>query len=466
MANKKNASEKKGIIPVIKNNDYTMMIDDIGVNGEGIGKIDGYTLFVPGGLPGDTIKVKVTKVKKNFGFGRLEAILQPSLSRVEAPCQSFGRCGGCQIQHLDYKAQLDFKKEKVKGALEHIAGLKDVHVHDTIGMEEPFYYRNKAQFPVGMINGNIEVGFYAPRSHRIIPIEHCYIQHRINETIIAKVKEYMNENAIEPYDETRHTGLIRHVVTRWSQSTGDVHVTLVINGKRLPKSEQLIQKLTTIDGISGISFSSNKEKTNVILGEKVETIWGNPTIRDVIGDIYFDISPLSFYQVNPIQTEKLYEKALAYADLTGGEIVWDAYCGIGTISLFLAKQAKKVYGVEIVSQAIEDAKHNAKINKIQNVEFYVGKAEEVIPEVYRETGINPDVIVVDPPRKGCDQALLNTMIEMQPERIVYVSCDPSTMARDVKVLVGGGYEVVEVQPVDMFAHTVHVEAIIKMTYCG
>jgi 23S rRNA (uracil1939-C5)-methyltransferase len=448
-------------LTVTKNEYYTMTIDDIGINGEGIGKINGYTLFVEGALPEEVVEVKVIKAKKNFGYGKLVNIIEPSKNRTEPICSIANRCGGCQLQHLSYEAQLEYKRKKVQDVIERIGGI-NIEVNKAIGMETPYYYRNKVQFPVGKSKDNdIKIGFYAMRSHNIITTDKCYIQDSVNEEIIKKVKEYIIENNLQPYNEENHRGLIRHIITRISYYTKEIMVGIVINGKKLPNQEDLVSKLTTIPNMKSIYTNVNKEKTNVILGKKVETIWGAPYITDYIGDVKYNISPLSFYQVNPVQTEKLYNKALEYANLNGQETVWDAYCGIGTISLFLAKQAKKVYGVEIVPEAIEDAKANAALNDINNAQFFAGKAEEIIPQKYKE-GIKADVIVVDPPRKGCDKELLDTIIDMQPDRVVYVSCDPATLARDLKILGEGGYEVKEAQPVDMFPETVHVETIVRI----
>lgn len=452
---------KKDIkIPVEKNQYYEMTIDDMGTSGEGIGKIDGYTLFVPGALPGELVKVKIVKTKKKFGFGKLIEIQKPSKERKDSKCSIFERCGGCQLQHLSYEAQLNYKTKKVQDVIERIGGITNITVLPTIGMDDPFFYRNKVQFPVGVnTKGEVNIGFYAMRSHNIIATDKCYIQSSINEQIIAKVKEYIIENKIEPYNELKHRGLVRHIVTRVGYHSKEVMVGIVINGNKLPKQDQLIEKLKTIFNITSIYININKEKTNVILGDKVEVIWGAPYIIDYIGEVKYHISPLSFYQVNPIQTEKLYKKALEYASLNGEETVWDAYCGIGTISLFLARKAKKVYGVEIVEEAIKDARKNAEINNLTNVEFYTGKAEEVITEKYEE-GIKADVIVVDPPRKGCDQELLETILKMKPDRVVYVSCDPATLARDISILTENEeYKVTKVQPVDMFPHTTHVETV-------
>lgn len=445
----------------IKKNDiYTMTIEDLGSEGEGIGKIDGFTLFVKDALIGDEIEVKVIKQKKNYGYGRLMKVLKPSPLRVEARCANARACGGCQIQHLKYEEQLKYKQNKVENLLERVGKVKDYEMLPIIGMDEPYYYRNKAQFPVGKNkDGEIVTGFYAGRTHSIIDSEHCYIQHPLNEQLVRIVKQWMCENNIEPYDETTGKGLVRHILTRIGFKTKEVMVCLIINGKKLPKSEKLVDALKDIPGMTSISFNINQEKTNVILGSKVVTLWGRDYIEDYIGDVKFRISPVSFFQVNPVQTRQLYGKALEFAELKGNETVWDLYCGIGTISLFLAKNAGKVYGVEIVPQAIADAKKNAEINNITNAQFFVGKSEEILPEMYAKTKERADVIVVDPPRKGCDESLLACIAKMQPDRVVYVSCDPATLARDLKYMEEHGYKVKKVQCVDMFGHSVHVECV-------
>ncbi len=449
---------------MIKKNDIlSVFIEDMGSEGEGVAKVDGYALFIKDAIKGDKVKVKVMKASKNYGYARIEEIVEPSPDRVEPVCKEARRCGGCQIQEMDYNAQLLFKQNKVKNNLQRIGKL-EVEVLPTIGMEEPYHYRNKAQFPVGKDKeGNIIMGFYAGRTHNIIPCEDCAIGVSENKKVLEIVKEYMQENEITPYDEVSGNGLVRHILIRKGFKTGEIMVCVIINGDKLPKAEKLVEKLLTIEGMTSISYNVNKERTNRILGEKVVNLYGEGYISDYIGDVKFKISPLSFYQVNPVQTEKLYGKALEYADLTGDEIVWDLYCGVGTISLFLAKNAKKVYGVEIVPAAIEDAKENAKINNIQNSEFFVGKAEEIFPAHYKKYGEKADVIVVDPPRKGCDETLLRTIVEMSPKRLVYVSCDSATLARDLKYLTENGFKVEKVQPCDLFSHSSHVETVCLMS---
>ncbi|MBQ2744436.1 MAG: 23S rRNA (uracil(1939)-C(5))-methyltransferase RlmD [Lachnospiraceae bacterium] len=449
-----------------KNEDYIIAIEDMGTEGEGVGKIDGFTLFVKDALPGDIARVKVVKAGKTYGYGRLMEVITPSEYRVEAVCPVARQCGGCQIQEMSYEAQLAFKEKKVQNNLERIGKIEpsSYEMCTIIGMEEPYHYRNKAQFPVGTDrDGNIVTGFYAGRTHNIIPCDDCVIGDNINACILAIIKSHMKKYNIKPYDEEKHTGLVRHILIRRGFTTGEIMVCIIINGMELKGSSELVDELKAIEKMTSISLNINREKTNVIMGKTVIDLYGEGYITDYIGDVKFRISPLSFFQVNPVQTRKLYGKALEFAGLTGNEIVWDLYCGVGTISLFLAKSAHKVYGVEIVPEAIEDAIKNASLNNITNAEFFVGKAEEVVPKMYKECGIDADVVVVDPPRKGCDEKLLETMIEMNPERIVYVSCDSATLARDLKYLRENGYEVKKVQPVDMFPHTGHVETVVLMS---
>ena len=453
-----------------KNDKITVTIEDIGVNGEGIGKVEGYTLFVKDAIIGDTVEAIITKPKRNYAYAKMINIIESSKHRVPAKCPVARQCGGCQIQELSYEAQLAFKNKKVRGNLERIGGfspeLLDEIMEPICGMDEPFYYRNKAQFPIGTDKeGKIVTGFYAGRTHQIIPNIDCALGVPVNQDVLQIILDYMNECHVTAYNEETGRGLVRHVLIRYGFKTKEIMVCLVINGDNLPYFEKLVDKLTQIEGMTSITYSVNRENTNVIMGKEIGVLWGQGYITDYIGDIKYQISPLSFFQVNPAQTEKLYGLALEYADLKGEETVWDLYCGIGTISLFLAQKAKKVYGVEIVPQAIDDAKNNAKINAIENAEFFVGKAEEVLPDYYaqyeREHGKKAyaDVIVVDPPRKGCDETLLQTMVQMRPERIVYVSCDSATLARDLKYLCENGYEMKRARAVDQFPMTTHVETV-------
>lgn len=463
-----------------KNDIFNLEITDIGVNGEGIGKVEGYTVFVKDAVIGDVIEAKLMKAKKNYGYARLVKILTPSPDRVAPVCPMARKCGGCQIQEMSYKKQLEFKEKKVRGNLARIGGvpeeLLDRIMAPIVGMEEsatlgaPFYYRNKAQFPVGEDKeGNPIAGFYAGRTHSIIPNTSCALGVEVNERILNLILDFMKEYKIKPYNETAHEGIVRHVLIRYGFRTKEIMVCLVVNSEKLPHSEILAGRLAEIEGMTSITLNVNKDRTNVILGDKVKLIWGQEYITDYIGNVKYQISPLSFYQVNPVQTEKLYRLAVEYVGASEGT-VWDLYCGIGTISLFLAKEGCRVYGVEVVPQAVEDARNNARINGIENVEFFAGKAEEVLPEYYEEyekshggEKAHADVIVVDPPRKGCEEELLRTMVDMRPERIVYVSCDSATLARDVKYLRERGYEVVKGRAVDQFPHTVHVETAVLLT---
>ena len=447
-----------------KNDLVTLEIEDCGIDGEGIGKADGFTVFVKDAVIGDTVTAKIIKAKKNYGYGRLMEVLKPSPYRVEPKCEFARQCGGCQLQALSYDQQLVFKTNKVKGHLERIGGFTDIPMEPIIGMDELFHYRNKAQFPVGRNKeGKIVTGFYAGRTHNIIENRDCALGVAENKEVLDRVIAHMEKYEIEPYNEATGKGLVRHVLIRYGYFTKEVMVCLILNGNKIPKEEQLVKSLCEIPGMTSITINVNKKHSNVILGEEIRLLWGQEYITDRIGDISYQISPLSFYQVNPMQTQKLYAKALEYADLHGEETVWDLYCGIGTISLFLAQKAKFVRGVEIVPAAIENAKENAKLNGLENTEFFVGKAEEVLPREYKKNGVYADVIVVDPPRKGCDETLLETMIEMNPERIVYVSCDSATLARDLKYLCERGYELRKVCPVDQFGMTVHVETVVLLS---
>ena len=447
-----------------KNDLVTLEIEDCGIDGEGIGKADGFTVFVKDAVIGDTVTAKIIKAKKNYGYGRLMEVLKPSPYRVEPKCEFARQCGGCQLQALSYDQQLVFKTNKVKGHLERIGGFTDIPMEPIIGMDELFHYRNKAQFPVGRNKeGKIVTGFYAGRTHNIIENRDCALGVAENKEVLDCVIAHMEKYGIEPYNEATGKGLVRHVLIRYGYFTKEVMVCLILNGNKIPKEEQLVKSLCEIPGMTSITINVNKKHSNVILGEEIRLLWGQEYITDRIGDISYQISPLSFYQVNPMQTQKLYAKALEYADLHGQETVWDLYCGIGTISLFLAQKAKFVRGVEIVPAAIENAKENAKLNGLENTEFFVGKAEEVLPREYKKNGVYADVIVVDPPRKGCDETLLETMIEMNPERIVYVSCDSATLARDLKYLCARGYELRKVCPVDQFGMTVHVETVVLLS---
>ena len=443
-----------------KNKEYVVDIVDIGQGGVGIGKYEGFTVFIEGGLIQDKVKVIISKSKKNYAVGDIVEILEKSPFRVDRICSDdLKDCGGCQIQELDYNKQLELKTNEVKQVISRIGKLENVEIHETIGMQSPCRYRNKAQFPIQNINGSTAIGFYKKKSHDVIPTDMCVIQHDINDKIIKIIKTYIQAYNVSIYNETTHTGVLRHLVTKVGFTTNEVMVVLVANGTNLPHLNELASVLQeNIPGFKTLVLNINKAKTNVILGKENIVAYGDGMIRDYIGELVFEISPLSFFQVNPLQTEVLYNKALEYANLGENDTVFDIYCGIGTISLFLAQKAKKVYGIEIVEDAIKDAKRNAKINNMDNVEFYVGKAEEVVPKMYKE-GKRANVVVVDPPRKGCDEKVLDTIVSMEPDRVVYVSCNPSTLARDLAYLNERGYKCHEIQPVDMFPHSVHVENV-------
>jgi 23S rRNA (uracil1939-C5)-methyltransferase len=445
------------------------IVDIAGMTHEGLGvaKIDGYTVFVEGALEGEKVHIKIIKAKKNYGIGKLLKIIETSQSRKEPFCDVYKRCGGCSLQHMDYQAQLDFKENVVRENLRRIGGLEidgaeGAKIHKTIGMEDPFRYRNKAQFPVAYTGKEIVTGFYAKRSHEVVDSSSCAIQDPLADKTRLLVKKFIKEKGLSVYDELSGKGLIRHIMTRTAFQSGELMVVLVINGDELPYKEELINLLTgEMKEIKSIILNVNKKKTNVILGNKSICIYGSQTIQDSIGQFKFNISPLSFFQVNPIQTEVLYKKALEYSGLSGEETVLDIYCGIGTISLFLSQKAKKVIGIESVADAVDDARENTRLNDVDNIEFIEGKAEEVILDLY-DRGVKAVVAVVDPPRKGCDEVLLKTLADMQPERIVYVSCNPATLARDLKYLEASGYKTKEVQPVDMFPWSYHVETIARI----
>ncbi|MBI6072227.1 23S rRNA (uracil(1939)-C(5))-methyltransferase RlmD [Clostridium perfringens] len=452
---------------VEKNKEYIFDIISQGYEGEGIAKIDNkYPIFIEGALKGEKVKVRIVKVNKNFAYGKLMEVLEASEERVNPPCAIYKRCGGCKLQHASYKAQLDFKWDRVKDCVSKIGKLDPSIVKYPLGMENPWRYRNKVQLPIGLINGEVKIGFFAPRSHDIIDMESCLIQDEIGDKVVKLTREWIEKFNIRPYNvdgEYDEKGIVRHIMIRRGFTTNEVMIVLVTNGEKLPHKEEFVDLMVkNIPGIKSVIQNINSKKTNVILGLESKTLWGEDTISDYIGDFRFNISPLSFFQVNPIQTEVLYGKALEYANLTGNEEVFDAYCGTGTITLFLSQKAKKVYGVEIIPQAIDNAWINAKENKVENVEFFVGESEVVIPDLINK-GVKADVVVVDPPRKGCDKKLLDAITNIDAKKIVYVSCDPSTLGRDLKVLEENGYKTLEVQPVDMFPNTAHVECVVLMS---
>ncbi|WP_250227847.1 23S rRNA (uracil(1939)-C(5))-methyltransferase RlmD [Anaeropeptidivorans aminofermentans] len=451
-----------------KNDETEILISDIGTKGEGIGKINDFVFFVDGALPGDICLIKILKVNKSYGYGKIIEIRKPSPDRVLSPCPVSDKCGGCSLMHLNYEAQLKLKQKKVKDSLERIGGFKNIEVSPVVPMENLRGYRNKAQVPVRNVKGNLEVGFFAKNSHNLIPVTDCYIQTETSSSILEKIKEYAVLNAIPAYDEENHSGILRHVLIKTGFKTGEIMVVLAVNlkeGKPLKNQDSLIDSLKVVEGMKSIVLNYNSKKNNTILGISSKTLWGSDYISDYLGEMKFKISPLSFYQVNPVQTEKMYKKALEFADIKETDTVIDAYCGIGSISLFLAQKAKKVIGIEIVEDAVKDAEFNAQVNNIKNAEFIAGKSEEVIYDLINKE-IKADVLVVDPPRKGCDERFLSAVADFMPEKIVYVSCNPDTLARDLKFLGEKGYNIKEVQPFDMFGFSYHVETVIMMTSCG
>ncbi|NCE79146.1 23S rRNA (uracil(1939)-C(5))-methyltransferase RlmD [Turicibacter sp. TS3] len=452
----------KKIVPVQKNEYYDVKIESLTHDGLGVARVDGFPVFVANALVGEEINMKVTLVKKTYAFGRAVDYFVTSGERVKPECGIYKQCGGCQVQHLSYEGQLKMKHDTVVNHLKRIGHIEDANVLPTIGMQNPSRYRNKTQVPFGYADGKVVAGFYQKRSHEIINMQSCLIQTDISDQIVETMRQLCQELEIAPYNESLNLGVLRHVIVRVGFKTEEIMVTLVTRTHEIPNSELLIQRLVSkYPKIKSIAQNVNPKVTNVIFGDETRILYGESYIYDEMNGIRFAISPRSFYQVNPIQTETLYSKAVEYAQLSGNEIVFDAYCGIGTITLFLAQHAKQVYGVEIIPEAIEDAKMNARLNGFENTQFAVGKSEEIIP-AWIENGIVPDVIVVDPPRKGCDRSLLDTMLEAAPDRIVYVSCDSSTLARDLRVLIDGGYKLEVVQPVDMFPQTAHIECVAKL----
>lgn len=448
--------------PVQKNEIIDVTFQDLSHEGAGVAKVDGYALFVRGVLPGERAKVKVLKTKKGYGIAKLLELHDTNPQRVDPPCPIYDQCGGCQLQHMSYEGQLDHKQKSVKETLARFGGLPDVSVHPVLGMDDPWRYRNKAQVPVGERENGVIVGFYQRGSHRIIDMDSCIIQDETNDDVVQIVKRIADDYGVHAYDEQTHRGTLRHIIARHGQNSCEVMVVLITRDKNLPSRKNIVRDIIdAVPSVKSITQNINPKQTNTIFGGETRVLWGRDVIYDSIGNVKFAISTRSFYQVNPKQTKVLYDKAMEYAQLTGTETVVDAYCGIGTISLFLAEQAGHVYGVEVVPEAIEDAKRNAELNKRENVTFEVGKAEEVIPAWHRQ-GIKAEVIVVDPPRKGCDEALLQAIIAMRPERVVYVSCNPATLARDLRILEDGGFSTEEVQLVDMFPQTMHVENVVSL----
>lgn len=459
---------------MLSKNDYVeIKIEALGAEGEGIGRIAGMAVFVEGGIPGDLLEILIVKTKKTYCYGKLIKIIAPSPDRVEPVCPVFRRCGGCVLQHMEYPKQLEYKQNKVSSALQRIGGLSGIPVERTIGMETPFFYRNKAQFPISRTDGRVTVGFYAKRSHMLIPVKKCYIQSDICESILGTVEDFANEFSLEPYDENTHTGLLRHVLIRTGcrstsadDSPPETMVCLVINGDGLPHEDELTKRLSSNERVKSIVVNSNTDRTNVITGKGADSnqvLYGGEYITARIGNLSFRISPLSFFQVNPIQTKVLYDKIAELAKITKDETVFDLYCGVGAISLYVSGFAKMVYGIESVPEAVSDAVLNASLNNITNAEFLHGQAEDLINELIVQRGIKPDIVITDPPRKGCTQELLHAFIEYGIGRIIYVSCDPATLSRDLKILTDAGYRIEAVQPVDCFPQTNHVETVVLLS---
>lgn len=450
-------------IEIIKNENYKVEFTSINHEGLGVGRIGNFTVFVFGALPGEVAIIKLIKMQKNFGYGKLEKILKKSTERVTPICPHYTGCGGCNLMHISYEGELKIKKELVKDTLERIGKFPGIMVNEVIKMDDTKSYRNKIQAPYGMEGNKVIFGFYRKRTHDIIPIKVCHIHSPLALDILNFIKNLCNEYRIPAYDEEKHRGIIRHVLIKESQKNGDVMVVLICTKDDIAELGQITEKITKrYPQVKSIILNVNSDRTNVILGSKFKTLYGQKVIIDSLGGLDFEIGASSFYQVNPVQTEKLYQTAINFANLTGKETIIDAYCGIGTIGLLASKKAKEVYGVEVVEEAIINARRNAKINNIENAHFVVGKSEDQI-KIWNEEGIKADVIFVDPPRKGCEKEFLETIIDMKIPTMVYVSCDVATLARDLRILVDGGYEVEEVQPVDMFPHTTHVECVTLMS---
>jgi 23S rRNA (uracil1939-C5)-methyltransferase len=441
-----------------KNDEYIVDIVDYGMNGEGIAKIDKFTIFIPNAMKGEKAKIVIVKVLSSHGYGKIVEILEKSKYRVESDCITYKRCGGCNLRHIDYEETLNIKQQTVQNLVNKTLN-ENIKVKKTIGMGNPYYYRNKAQFPVGVNKQNeATVGVFAERTHEIIPIKDCFIQNAVSQKIAFAIQKFINEKHISVYDEEKNEGLVRHIVIKVGIRTHEIMCILVINGKKIPYEQELIEMLVKTYNVKTIVKNINTKNTNVILGHENITIHGDGYIYDILGDYTFKISPMSFYQVNPVQAEALYNTAIEIAELSSDDVLFDLYCGIGTIGIFASKYVKKVYGIEIVEQAIEDAKENAKINNIENIEFKVGDVEKVFSNLMEKKQVYPDVIIVDPPRKGLDNNTVNNILNVEPKKVVYISCNPATMVRDMKLL-EEKYDVKEIQPVDMFPFTSHVECV-------
>ena len=462
MKHRKTIKQAAQTIPICKGRTYELQIDRLGTSGEGVGRYDNFTVFVPNVLPGETVSAIIEEVKNSYARGRIKQILHESVDRVAPLCELYEECGGCQLQHLSYEAQLRAKRAQVVDALTHIGKLPQIPVMETLRAEEPWNYRNKMQFPIGRNSGKIVIGCFAQGSHRIINTENCHIQRAENNDLANAAREIAEQLHIPVYNEDTHKGVLRHIVGRVGRSN-DLMAVIVTATKQLPRAKDFVRMMRErLPNLVSVHQNIQTYRNNVIMGRDTQLLWGQPTIIDSLGRLNFHISPRSFFQVNTRQAERLYEQTLAYADLHGTETVIDAYCGTGTITLFLAQKARKVYGIEIVQPAILDARKNARDNNVKNAEFIVGDATAVMPALYKQ-GIRPDVVVVDPPRAGCTETVLRTFANMKPQRIVYVSCNPATLARDLAILKELGYLAQEVQPVDLFPQTSHVETVVLLS---
>lgn len=446
-------------MPVEKNKEYIVDIIDNGFEGEGIAKIDGFTIFIPNTIKGEKVKILIVKVLKSHAFGKALEIIKSSKHRKASDCETYKRCGGCDLRHVEYKETLKMKQNAVQSLVNKTLKNK-IEVEETVGMENPLFYRNKAQYPVGLDKeGNPIIGVFANRTHEIIPIKECLIQNKESQELARFVIEFINKNKISAYDENSRKGLIRHIVTKVGLKSNEIMLVLVINGRDIPCEKELVKEvLEKFPNVKSIVKNINNKNTNVIMGKENINLYGNGYIKDILGDYVFKISPLSFYQVNPVQAEKLYNIGVEAAAISKNDVVFDLYCGIGTISLFMAKYAKKVYGIEIVEEAIEDAKENAKLNKVDNTEFIAGDVELILDDLINNKKVIPDVIMIDPPRKGLDNKSIENILKVSPKKMVYISCNPATLVRDLAKL-EEKYEIKMIRPVDMFPFSKHIECV-------
>lgn len=442
-----------------KNDEYVVNIIDYGMDGEGIAKIDNFTIFIPNAMKGEKVKIIIVKVLSSYAYGKVVEILEKSPYRLESDCNTYKRCGGCNLRHIEYEETLNIKQEVVQNLINKSFGNDKIKVNKTIGMGNPYHYRNKAQYPIGLNKqGEPVVGVFAERTHEIIPMNGCLIQQPVAEQIAFAIYKFVKENNISVYDEEKVEGLLRHIVVKVGVRTSEIMCILVINGDKIPKEHDLVEMLVKRFNVKTIVKNINKKNTNVILGHQNIVIHGDGYIYDILGDYTFKISPMSFYQVNPVQAEALYNTAIEMANLSKEDILFDLYCGIGTIGIFASSYVKKVYGIEIVEQAIEDAKENAKINNVNNIEFIAGDVEKAFEKLMKSKQVYPDVIIVDPPRRGLGSNTINNILAVKPKKVVYISCNPATAARDMKMM-DEMYEIKEIQPVDMFPFTSHVECV-------